>query len=147
MRQGSHAWLGHARACESVRLRVKFLETMLHPNGPKHVPDATSLKVDTSAGPALVKQSKAAMPCSPVPLADEEAKWLTWQEYLGLCQELRHECAALDSTGRRRSEAAVAWSLQKYLIFAILSCVPDRQVGPAEGLRPALCAYAQARSA
>ncbi|KAL4424494.1 hypothetical protein ABPG77_006803 [Micractinium sp. CCAP 211/92] len=59
--------------------------------------------------------------------SDEEAKWLTWQEYLELCQELRHECAALDSTGRRRSEAAVAWSLQKYLIFAILSCVPDRQ--------------------
>lgn len=69
----------------------------------------------------------------PGPPADEEAKWLTWQEYLGLCQELRHECAALDSAGRRRSEAAVAWSLQKYLIFAILSCVPDRQVRPLTG--------------
>ncbi|KAL4451998.1 hypothetical protein ABPG75_007660 [Micractinium tetrahymenae] len=59
--------------------------------------------------------------------SDEEAKWLTWYEYLDLCEELRRECAALDSTGRRRSDAAVAWSLQKYLIFAILSCVPDRQ--------------------
>lgn len=59
--------------------------------------------------------------------ADEEAKWLTWHEYLDLCEELRRECAALDSIGRRRSDAAVAWSLQKYLIFAILSCVPDRQ--------------------
>lgn len=71
--------------------------------------------------------------CAPAPelRADEEAKWLTWHEYLDLCEELRSECAALDSIGRRRSDAAVAWSLQKYLIFAILSCVPDRQVRPA----------------
>lgn len=32
-----------------------------------------------------------------------------------------------DAVGRQRSPVAVAWSLQRYLIFAILSCVPDRQ--------------------
>ncbi len=32
-----------------------------------------------------------------------------------------------EHNGRRRSPVAVAWALQRYLIFAILSCVPDRQ--------------------
>ena len=35
--------------------------------------------------------------------------------------------AAVSHLGQRRSPKAVAWSLQRYLIFAILSCVPDRQ--------------------
>ena len=41
-------------------------------------------------------------------------------------QELRLECAALDQSKRARAPTAVAWSLQRYLIFAILSCIPDR---------------------
>lgn len=61
-------------------------------------------------------------------LADEELKWLSWPEYLQLCSELRRECAGRDSSGRRRTDGAVAWSLQRYLVFAIFSCVPDRQV-------------------
>lgn len=39
-------------------------------------------------------------------------------------QELKKECAGRDSIGRRREASAVAWSLQRYLIFAILSCIP-----------------------
>lgn len=39
-------------------------------------------------------------------------------------QELRKECGGRDSTGRQRQSSAVAWSLQRYLIFAILSCIP-----------------------
>lgn len=35
--------------------------------------------------------------------------------------------SGLDSAGKLRKRTSVAWSLQKYLIFAILSCVPDRQ--------------------
>lgn len=35
--------------------------------------------------------------------------------------------AGLDASGQHREPRAVAWSLQRYLIFAILSCVPDRQ--------------------
>ncbi|GAB4819278.1 hypothetical protein N2152v2_006324 [Parachlorella kessleri] len=58
---------------------------------------------------------------------DEALKWLDWLEYLAVVQELRRECAGRDSLGRVRSPASVAWSLQRYLMFAILSCVPDRQ--------------------
>ena len=70
-------------------------------------------------------------PCvpSPRPNADEELKWLDWPQYLALCGELRRECAGRDAAGRRRQDTAVAQSLQRYLIFAILSCIPDRQVG------------------
>lgn len=51
----------------------------------------------------------------------------TWQSDVTIPQvvsELRSECAALDSQGRKRTGAAVAWSLQRYLIFALLSCIP-----------------------
>lgn len=91
-----------------------------------------------------------------VNLADEDLKWISWPEYLELCAELRRECGAiaLDDNKRddvkrrrRRPDAAVAWSVQKYLIFAILSCVPDRQVSefgtaagyPANPCCPASC--------
>jgi integrase len=66
-------------------------------------------------------------------VADEAAKWLDWPEYLQLVQELRKECALLLPHNPRspekleRSRQQVAWSLQRYLIFAILACVPDRQ--------------------
>ena len=59
--------------------------------------------------------------------ADEKAKWLEWDEYLELVAELKRECAGRDETGRARSPAAVAWSLQRYLVAAMLACVPDRQ--------------------
>ena len=61
------------------------------------------------------------------PRADESVKWLDWPQYLELVRELRRECAGLRSNGKRRPKAQVAWSVQRYLIFAILSCVPDRQ--------------------
>ena len=38
--------------------------------------------------------------------------------------ELRRECAGKDKVGRPRNSPAVAWSLQRYLIFAILCCIP-----------------------
>jgi hypothetical protein len=41
-------------------------------------------------------------------------------------QELKRECAGRDASGRRREASAVAWSLQRYLIFAILSCIPGK---------------------
>ena len=34
---------------------------------------------------------------------------------------------ALDASGKRRSARDVAMSVQRYLLFAILACVPDRQ--------------------
>ena len=39
-------------------------------------------------------------------------------------QELKRECAGRDSQGRQREGSAIAWSLQRYLVFAILSCIP-----------------------
>lgn len=59
--------------------------------------------------------------------SDESLKWLDWPQYLAVVEQLRHECGALDANGKPRPERTVAWSLQRYLIFAILSCVPDRQ--------------------
>lgn len=43
---------------------------------------------------------------------------------LQVVNELRLECAERDNVGRKRTGAAVAWSLQRYLIFALLSCIP-----------------------
>jgi hypothetical protein len=56
-----------------------------------------------------------------------EKKWLSWAEYLQLVESLKSECGGRDAQGRRRSNAAIALSIQTYLIFAILSSVPDRQ--------------------
>lgn len=61
-----------------------------------------------------------------VRVSDEGLKWLDWPEYLNTVQELRRECAGRSATGSRRAPTAVAWSLQRYLIFAILSSIPDR---------------------
>ena len=74
----------------------------------------------------LSKDARAAGKRAP-PAGDEAVKWLEWGEYLSLVAELKSEVAGRDHQGRRRSPAAVAWSLQRYLIFAILACVPDRQ--------------------
>ena len=41
----------------------------------------------------------------------------------------RKECAGLDSQGRPRKPALVAWSLQRYLIFGLLSCIPGAPAG------------------
>ena len=60
-------------------------------------------------------------------MSDERLKWLEWDEYLNLVQRLKSECSPKNHLGQSRSPSAVAWSVQKYLIFGILSCVPDRQ--------------------
>jgi hypothetical protein len=60
-------------------------------------------------------------------VSDESLKWLDWPEYLQVVRELRRECAAIAPDGSIRPDAAVAAALQRYLIFAILACVPDRQ--------------------
>ncbi|BDA51332.1 hypothetical protein COCOBI_18-2090 [Coccomyxa sp. Obi] len=74
----------------------------------------------------MANESKAATKIAPRS-ADEKLKWLEWPEFVTVVQELRKECAGRDANGRRREGTAVAWSLQRYLIFAILSCIPDRQ--------------------
>ena len=43
-----------------------------------------------------------------------------------MVQRLKLECAGKDMSGHARSARQVASSLQRYLLFAILSCIPDR---------------------
>ena len=61
------------------------------------------------------------------PVADVRKKWLSWDQYLGLVKRLEDEVAPRWHAGGTRTDAAVAWSLQRFLVFGILSCVPDRQ--------------------
>ena len=61
------------------------------------------------------------------PTSDVKKKWLSWDAYARVVRLLEDEVAPRWSSGGVRSERAVAWSLQRYLIFGILSCVPDRQ--------------------
>ena len=59
--------------------------------------------------------------------ADEAAKWLDWPDYLRLVERLKWECAPLTHVGDQRPDKDVAMAVQRYLLFAILACVPDRQ--------------------
>ena len=79
---------------------------------------------------ALINSRRKASKVAPR-VSDEAAKWLDWPEYLAMTKELWKEtgCMKKGSNGElvRRDDKDIAWSLQKYLIFAILACVPDRQ--------------------
>jgi hypothetical protein len=79
------------------------------------------LEVRAMAGAAFKQTRRCPL------VSDESKKWLTWPEYAGLVSDLRRECAGLTPSGEIRSPREVASSLQRYLIFAILACVPDRQ--------------------
>lgn len=79
---------------------------------------------------ALINSRRKASKVAPR-VSDEAAKWLDYPAYLALTRELKREtgCLKMLASGEvvRRTEDSIAWSLQKYLIFAILACVPDRQ--------------------
>ena len=126
-------WLSETRQCgpayELVALRAfiaaaKFLygqtEQEIDTDRPyAHVPLVAQLRsLNKDANRRAAKAS---------PTADIRAKWLSWNEYLGLCKTLEDELAPRWHAGGTRTDQAVAWSLQRYLIFGVLSCVPDRQ--------------------
>lgn len=69
----------------------------------------------------LTREVKVA-PCA----TDTAAKWLNWPDYLDLVSKLKAEVAGKNMSGKERSSRQVAISLQRYLMFAILSCIPDR---------------------
>ncbi|KAI3437936.1 hypothetical protein D9Q98_000380 [Chlorella vulgaris] len=110
----------------SLAAAAKFLfhsESKVKPTrGESPYSDLGIVKELRSMSNAAKKQAAVAPRTS-----DEEQKWLDWPQFLEVCAELRLECAALDERGRKRSPVAIACSLQRYLIFSILSCVPDRQ--------------------
>ena len=74
----------------------------------------------------LAKDAKSRASKSPL-MSNEKLKWLDWGDYLQVCDILKDEMALNYVTSHKRSQSAIAWSMQRYLIFAILSCVPDRQ--------------------
>ncbi len=62
------------------------------------------------------------------PAADESLKWLDWPEFLKCVHHLEQECRLTYSYGSERSATAVARSVQRYLVFALLGYMPpDRQ--------------------
>lgn len=54
-------------------------------------------------------------------------KWISWPEFLHVVTKLRDQCTTVTSTGKKRTNWAIAMSFQRYLICAILASVPDRQ--------------------
>lgn len=74
----------------------------------------------------LAKDAKSRASKSPL-MSNEKLKWLDWGDYLQVCDILKDEMALNYATSHKRSHSSIAWSMQRYLIFAILSCVPDRQ--------------------
>lgn len=62
------------------------------------------------------------------PAADESLKWLDWPEFLACVHHLERECQPVYSYGARRTLRAIARSVQRFLIFALLAYMPpDRQ--------------------
>jgi hypothetical protein len=60
-------------------------------------------------------------------VSDEAKKWIDWPQLLWCVDQLRLQCTTTTATGNARAPKAVAQAYQRYLIVAILSCVPDRQ--------------------
>jgi hypothetical protein len=60
-------------------------------------------------------------------VADEDKKWLEWPEFLACVNSLKTELNPIGQNNQRRSNSAIAASYQRYLIFAFLSAIPDRQ--------------------
>jgi integrase len=60
-------------------------------------------------------------------VADEEKKWIEWPEFLAMVEQLKTECNPIGQNNRRRSDSAIAASIQRYLIAAFLSAILDRQ--------------------
>jgi hypothetical protein len=60
-------------------------------------------------------------------VASEEKKWIDWSEFLAVVQQLKVEYHSLLDKGEKASPQAKAAALQRYLIFALFSIIPDRQ--------------------
>ena len=117
-------WLCEARGImpttEAFQLRSLIaLAKWLHGEGDLEKPVVMELvRVQRGSKTLATKGSHA---------ADEAAKWLDWPDYLRLVETLKLECAPLNHAGDQRPDRDVAMAVQRYLLFAILACVPDRQ--------------------
>lgn len=62
------------------------------------------------------------------PTADESKKWLNWPEFLACIEYLERDCQYYTYDGKRRTDRAIANSIERYLIAALLGYIPpDRQ--------------------
>lgn len=65
--------------------------------------------------------------------SNEDRKWLSWEEYLGVVKYYKQEFLTLEQQYRSSNktslsqEKRIAVALQRYLILAIFATVPDRQ--------------------
>ena len=129
-------WLSETRQCgpayELVALRAfvaaaKFLYGQADGDESHGADDRPYARVPLVAQLRRLNKDAGRRASKASPTADVRKKWLSWDQYLGLCKTLEHEVAPRWHAGGTRTDAAVAWSLQRYLIFGILACVPDRQ--------------------
>ncbi|MBD1821118.1 site-specific integrase [Cyanobacteria bacterium FACHB-DQ100] len=100
----------------------------------QHFKETDSLKADNYGDIPVIlmlrqelKEAKERAKHAP-PAADESLKWLDWPEFLACVHHLERECQPTYSYGSKRTPTAVARSVQRYLLFALLAYMPpDRQ--------------------
>jgi hypothetical protein len=59
-------------------------------------------------------------------VADEASKWIDWPEFLNCVKQLKAECKLIGKRNQQRSASVIATSIQRYLIFAFFSAIPER---------------------
>jgi hypothetical protein len=59
-------------------------------------------------------------------VASDVAKWIDWLEFLNCVKQLKAECTPISKSNQQRSKSAIATSIQRYLIFAFFSAIPER---------------------
>jgi hypothetical protein len=59
-------------------------------------------------------------------VATEASKWIDWPEFLNCVKQLKAECTPIGKSNQQRSHSAIATSIQRYLIFAFFSAIPER---------------------
>ncbi len=59
-------------------------------------------------------------------VANDASKWIDWPEFLNCVKQLKAECTPISKSNQHRSKSAIATSIQRYLIFAFFSAIPER---------------------
>jgi len=125
-------WLRSARAVaastEAFQLRSLIaIAKWVHHNRRGGGADSGGFENPAVAELVSAQRGGATLALKSARVADESAKWLDWPAYLNVVETLKHECAPLTRSGVRRSDADIAMAVQRYLLFAVLASVPDRQ--------------------
>lgn len=115
-----------AASSEAVFIRIILSVAKFHHHKQSNVKDYRDIPIIEELRELLRAANKRIKNTPKV--ADENKKWLDWSEYLAAVERLKEECALRLDCGQRRSDKAIAWSYQRYLIAAFLAYMPpDRQ--------------------